>query len=110
MFLDLSVVKQHLRVDHQEEDELIEEMMQSAESRCEAYLNRDIFVSEEALNDAVSSGKILRYPMVITPYHKQAMMLLVGDFYYQRESAKEATQHLPNAVLSLLWADRIRGA
>lgn len=103
------MVKQHLRVDHADEDELIEGLMESAESYCLAYLNRDVFADQQTLDQAVLDGKALRYPIVIQPHHKQAMLLLIGDFYARREaSANYVRSELPGPVEALLKPDRIR--
>lgn len=107
--LELSAVKKHLRVDHDEEDDLIEGLIDSAKSRCLSYLNRDVFETAEALQTAVEQGKELKFPMVLDHHHVQAILLLVGDFYYQREAESEARTGLPAAVESLLKPDRIRG-
>lgn len=109
MYLDIDLVKQHLRVDHSDEDQLIESLKDSAESYCVAYLNREVFADQQALEQAILDGKVLRYPIVIQPHHKQAMLLLIGDFYARREaSANYVRSELPGPVEALLKPDRIR--
>lgn len=107
--LELSAVKKHLRVDHDEEDDLIKGLIDSAKSRCVAYLNRDVFETAEALQTAVAQGRELKHPIVIEPHHEQAILLLVGDWYHNREAIVSDKAGLPMVVESLLKPDRIRG-
>ncbi len=107
--LTLALVKKHLRVDHEEEDDLIQQLLDSAVSRCKSYLNRDVFESADALQVAMVQGQELNYPIVLEAHHKQAMLLLVGEFYSCREASGTMKEELPMAVKALLKPDRIRG-
>lgn len=110
MYLDRNLVKLHLRVDHTNEDALIDTLIKSAESYCLAYLNRDVFIDQAALDAALGGEGALHYPMVIKPHHQHAMLLLIGDFYAHREaSADFIRSELPGPVEALLKPDRIRG-
>lgn len=106
--LDITIVKKHLRVDHDEEDDLIEHMMDSAKSQCLAYLNRSVFETQAELDAAIAAGDKLKHPIVLQPHHIQAILVLVAEFYRSRESSDEWKGGLPMGVRSLLWADRIR--
>lgn len=107
--LELALVKKHLRVDHQEEDDLIQHLIDSAVSRCKAYLNRDVFETDEELQMAIEQGNQLNEPIVLAAHHKQAILLLIGDFYSYREASATVKDELPMAVKALLKPDRIRG-
>lgn len=107
--LTLALVKKHLRVDHEEEDDLIQQLLDSAVSRCKSYLNRDVFESVDELQSAMEQGRELNYPIVLEAHHKQAMLLLVGEFYSYREASGAMKEELPMAVKALLKPDRIRG-
>ena len=109
MYLDSALVKLHLRIDNTDEYALIDVLIKSAESYCLAYLNRDVFIDQAALDEALADERALHYPMVIKPHHQHAMLLLIGDFYARREaSADFIRSELPGPVEALLKPDRIR--
>lgn len=109
IYLERELVKMHLRVDHDDEDTLIDTLMESAESYCLSYLNRDVFPTLGEMNAAVAAGQVLRSPIIIQPHHVHAMLLLVGDFYARREASSDYVRsELPGPIQSLLKPDRIR--
>lgn len=71
MIIDLDKVKDFLRVDHDDEDHLIEEMILSASTYTLAYLNWDDSEVEERAEDLP--------PPVIS-----AILLMIGDLYENR--------------------------
>ena len=71
--LTLTETKLHLRVDHSEEDALIEALMTTATAACADYLNMD------------AADLVVAVPAPI----KSAALLLIGTLYEQRESVGE---------------------
>ena len=71
--LTLPETKLHLRVDHSEEDALIEALMTTATAACANFLNMD------------AADLVVAVPAPI----KSAALLLIGTLYEQRESVGE---------------------
>ena len=71
--LTLPETKLHLRVDHSEEDALIEALMTTATAACADYLNMD------------AADLVVAVPAPV----KSAALLLIGTLYEQRESVGE---------------------
>ena len=76
--IDLDVAKQHLRIDHDGEDELIQMQVEASIECASNYLNRSIIASEsdrKGLNDIVINSSI-----------KAASLLILGALYENREN------------------------
>lgn len=100
--VDLATAKSHLRIFHTDDDATIGLYVDAAESIVAEYLDRIVVPSGEALPDDP-------YAMHSTPAIAAAILLLVGDFYENREADPDATGDavLPNAVRSLLAPWRV---
>ena len=96
--IDLSIVKVHLRVDHDDEDALIEGYRDAALSAFETWTNRTLVDPAEALPDPV--GNALRMSKSI----QQGALLLIGHWYSSRETVVigTITAELPMAT-NALW-------
>ena len=96
--IDLPIVKVHLRVDHDDEDALIEGYRDAALSAFETWTNRTLIAPESALPDPV--GNALRMNKSI----QQGALLLIGTWYNSRESVAvgNIVNELPMAT-SALW-------
>lgn len=96
--IDLVLVKAHLRVDHDEEDALIQGYMDAALSAFETWTNRTLIDPAEALPEPV--GNALR----MTKSIKQGALLLIGHWYSARETVVVGTitSELPMAT-NALW-------
>jgi len=68
--LTLAATKLHLRVDHNDEDALIQSLMDTATAACADYLNME------------AADLVVAVPAPV----KSAALLLVGSLYEQRES------------------------
>lgn len=89
MYLTIEELKKHLNVDHDEDNDYIEELIAVAEDSVAEYLNRD-------LAEMVTDGKL-------KPSVRHAIRLLVGTWYASRESVAFATPSaLPDGVYHLL--------
>ena len=71
--LTLPETKLHLRVDHSDEDALIEALMTTATAACADYLNM------------AAADLVVAVPAPV----KSAALLLVGDLYSSREAVGE---------------------
>ena len=96
--IDLALVKAQLRVDHDEEDALIQGYMDAALSAFETWTNRTLIDPVEALPEPV--GNALR----MTKSIKQGALLLIGHWYGARETVVVGTitSELPMAT-NALW-------
>ena len=96
--IDLPIVKAHLRVDHDDEDALIEGYRDAALSAFETWTNRTLVDPAEALPDPV--GNSLRMSKSI----QQGALLLIGHWYSSRETVVigTITAELPMAT-NALW-------
>lgn len=97
--IDLAIVKAHLRVTHDAEDDLIRGYTEAALSTFELWTNRELIEEGGGLPDPV--GKAL----VITKPIRQGALLLIGHWYASRESVVigTITTELPMAT-NALWA------
>ena len=96
--IDLALVKAHLRVDHDEEDALIQGYMDAALSAFETWTNRTLIDPAEELPEP--AGNALR----MTKSIKQGALLLIGHWYGARETVVVGTitSELPMAT-NALW-------
>ena len=84
----LAEVKQHCRIDFDDEDNLILSYIKAAQEWAEGFLNVDVSTAEN-----------------IKETWKQAIMLVVGDWILNRE-VSTAKKPIPNSAEYLLWQDR----
>lgn len=95
--LDTTRIKQHLRVEHDDEDALIEGYKAAALAYIEQYCGRTIVENPDSPLE-----------MEMTADLEQAALLLIGHWYAHRESVVigTITANLPQGVESLLWLRR----
>lgn len=89
--IDLARVKLHLRMDGDEENSLITGYIESAKSHVAMHCDREL----------VEAVPVEPDQMGLTPDVEQAILLLVGHWYDNREDA--AAGVTPTAVERLLW-------
>ena len=89
--LTLTETKLHLRVDHSDEDALIEALMTTATAACADYLNMP------------AADLVVAVPAPI----KSAALLLVGTLYEQRESQGDRPYNKNPAFEALLNPYRV---
>ena len=89
--LTLPETKLHLRVDHNDEDVLIEALMTTATAACADYLNME------------AADLVVAVPAPI----KSAALLLVGALYEQRESQGDRPYNKNPAFEMLLAPYRV---
>ncbi|WP_288502609.1 head-tail connector protein [uncultured Pseudomonas sp.] len=93
--LDLATVKMHLRVDGDEEDTLIGGYVEAAKAHVEQHCDRKL----------VEGDPVEPEEMGLTRDVEQAILLLVGHWYANRESVAVGTiaTAMPLAFERLLW-------
>ncbi|CAB5525831.1 Phage gp6-like head-tail connector protein [Pseudomonas putida] len=93
--LDLARVKLHLRVDGDEEDQVITGYVEAAKSHVAMHCDRVLVEADPAGPEE----------MGLTPDVEQAILLLVGHWYANREAVVIGTSasDIPLAVDRLLW-------
>lgn len=96
--IDLPIVKAHLRVDHDDEDALIEGYRDAALSAFETWTNRTLVDPDAALPEPVGNA------LLMTKAIHQGALLLIGHWYSGRETVVigTITAELPMAT-SALW-------
>jgi uncharacterized phage protein (predicted DNA packaging) len=93
--IDQARVKLHLRVDGDEEDTLIAGYLEAAKSHVAMHCDREL----------VDTAPIGPEQMGFTPDVEQAVLLIVGHWYANREAVVIGTisTAIPLAVDRLLW-------
>ena len=93
--VDLARLKTHLKVDGDEENDLIAGYLEAAKSHVAMHCDRSLVVGVPAGPEE----------MGFTPDVEQAVLLLVGHWYANREAVAVGTiaTAMPLAVERLLW-------
>lgn len=96
--IDLPIVKAHLRVDHDDEDALIQGYTDAAFSAFETWTNRTLIAEGQPLPDPAGNA------LGLTKAIQQGALLLIGHWYASRESVVVGTitAELPMAT-NALW-------
>ena len=81
MYLDLSTVKKHLYIDHCDDDKYLADLITVAEDAVKTDLNLDSLCEIEDETGMLPASVI------------QAMLLLIGTLYANRESVTYGTPH-----------------
>ncbi|MBI6798663.1 head-tail connector protein [Pseudomonas syringae] len=90
--IELSLVKAHLRVDHDAEDDLIQGYVDGAVTHVEQHCDRVLVEGDPVLPEQMGFTKDIR----------QAVLLLVGHWYANREAVASGLTSVPLAVDRLL--------
>ena len=103
-FPTVAQVKAHIRVEiDDEEDDLIQEYIESAILAISRYINQKIYENEVPPEE--SNGTIFDVTM------RHALYLIVGEWYRYRENTSTSDMHpLSNGVKQLLGPIRKRNA
>lgn len=82
--VDLALARQHCRADSNDDD-VLTAYLSAAEHHALAFLNRAVYPTEQALEDAVEAGTAGPAPMVVNGAIRSAILLLCGHLYANRE-------------------------
>lgn len=103
-FLTLAQMKTQCRIDADitDEDDYLNQLGEVAEEAVENDLNRKLYATDDEIPETDTTG------IVVTVRHKQAMLLMVGQFYENREVTSELTmKEVPLAYNHLIERDRV---
>ena len=102
-FLTLEQIKQQLRIesDFTEDDAYLEHLGEVSELAVENDLNRTLYVTDIPEADI--------FGLLVNVRHKQAMLLMVGQLYENREATISGTiiAEVPLAYQHLIERDRV---
>ena len=102
-FLTLEQIKQQLRIepDFNEDDAYLEHLGEVAEMAVENDLNRTLYVTDVPESDP--------FGLRVNVRHQQAMLLMVGNLYENRESTTPGTiiTEVPLTYQHLIERDRV---
>ena len=101
-FLTLEDIRTQCRIDEDatDDDDYLSQLGEVAEEAVEYDLNRKLYVTDIPEED--STG------MQVTLRHKQAMLLMVGNLYENREATSDLTmKEVPLAYQHLIEKDRV---
>lgn len=107
MSVYLETAKQHLRIDGNEDDELVSLYLQAAREHAALFLNRSVYEDAAALADGVLAGDMTG--IVATGAIDAAVLLICGTLYANRENAVigASVATLPGGSQALLQPYRI---
>ena len=103
MLLELDLIKQHCRIDHDDEDGLLKHYESAAQDYVERQLGRRLYandVPEDESNGLVATNAI-----------KQAMLMTIAHWYEHRESVVVGTitKEIEEGTWRLIQPYRIMG-
>jgi len=97
--LDLTRLKQHLRIDHDAEDALLTAYQNAAKSAFELWTGRKLIYPPDKLPDKDK----LKNELLLTEAIKQGALLLIGHWYAQREAVSDKLLHQVPYAVEALW-------
>jgi len=102
--LDIEIVKQQCKVEHDDDNALLSVYTQAAAGHVEAYTGRTLFKDADCVAEGVDA-------LVLNAAVSVAMLLLIAHWYENREAVVVGTitATLPLAVQSLLQPHKIYG-
>jgi len=105
--VDLAVARQHCKAEA-EDDAVLQVYLGAAEQHALDFLNRRVFATEQALDEAVVAETAGSAPIVVNDAIRNAILLLCGHWYVNREDAVTGTiaQQVPMGAHELLRPHR----
>lgn len=98
----IALIKTHLRVDHADEDDLIAGYAQASVDFVEHYCDGTLVVElTPTLEDEEPPREVLFSSGIW-----QAMLLLIGQYYTNREASGQSQTEIPFGVEALLYRHR----
>lgn len=103
MLLSIELIKLHCRVDHDDEDELLQQYENAAKEYIESLLDRKLYTVQ--VPEDVSNG------LVVNTAIKQAMLMTIAHWYEHRESVVVGvtSKEIEEGVWRLIQPYRIMG-
>ncbi|EMH4032910.1 TPA: phage gp6-like head-tail connector protein [Serratia marcescens] len=98
----LAQIKLHIRVDHDADDELIKTYLDAAVDYVENYCDGKLVVEITPIVESETPPR----EIIFTAGIWQAMLLLIGHYYSNREAVGQSQIEIPLGVESLLYRHR----
>ncbi|KVS62679.1 head-tail connector protein [Burkholderia cepacia] len=107
--IPLSLALSFVRQDEGVEDDVCEVLLDGAEASAFAYLNRDVYPDQDALDAASKAGTAGQFAMVINGAIKAAILKMFAEQYTNREDSAggQAVSELPFNSRALLRPWRV---
>jgi len=99
----MALVKKHLRVDHDDEDDLIAAYVQASVDFVEHYCDGTLVVQ---LTTTAEDDEDPPREVLFSSGIWQAMLLLIGQYYANREASAPNQAEIPFGVEALLFRHR----
>lgn len=109
--ITLSTVRRHLNAELFEEEEreyVMEQLLPAARETAASFLNRELYDTDEQRAAAIADGTAGDYPLVAPRAVDQAILLLLGHLYRNREAVTTGLSELPLGAFNLLYPHRVR--
>lgn len=88
--VDLALARQHCRAEP-DDDAVLTIYLGAAEQHARAFLNRAVYETQKALDDALGAGTVGPAPIVVNDAIRGAILLLCGHLYVNREEEVTGT-------------------
>lgn len=109
--ITLATVRRHLNAELFEDEEreyVMEQLLPAAQEAAASFLNRSLYDTEEQRTAAIVAGTAGDYPMITPRAVDQAILLLLGHLYRNREAVTTGLSELPIGAFNLLYPHRVR--
>lgn len=105
--ITIEKVKKWVRISHDDDDDILSDLIIASLKQCEKYCNRRIFESGDELENAALNNSLteteLNNAIVQTPQIEIARLKLITDWYeYRGQVVEYALNELPTGIHSLL--------
>lgn len=97
--IDLNLIKKHCRIDHDDEDELLQLYANTAVAHAQNYLGKQIVLDGDAKDDVIVFDNVIA----------TACLLVIAHWYDNRETATTSLQEIPHGFIALLQPYRNMG-
>uniref|UniRef100_A0AAU7J8V9 Head-tail adaptor Ad1 n=1 Tax=Xanthomonas phage MK21 TaxID=3148942 RepID=A0AAU7J8V9_9CAUD len=108
MPITLAMVQRHINAELVEDDEqayVMDQLLPAAREAASLFLNRNFYDTPEELAAAISAGTSGDYPLITPRAVDQAILLMLGDFYRDREATGKPVS---TSAHNLLYPYRVR--
>lgn len=108
--ITLSTVRRHLNAELFEDEEreyVMGQLLPAAQEAASSFLNRKLYDTAELLAADVVAGTAGPYPLITPHAVNQAILLLLGHLYRNREEVGTNLSQLPLGAFNLLYPHRV---
>ena len=103
--ISLADIKMHLRIEHDEEDNYLTELLSAAIHHAQLFLNKKIFTEEKDKPKYQDN----EYYVFLTEDIKMALLIIICNLYENRTDISEKrTYYLPMSAIAILGQYRLQ--